>query len=447
MRKYRHGSSYSSKPKNWLRYTLLMILIGIPVVLLVLELGLKNFAPADWLGNTAIGNTANRNTQNYELKLVSASGEPFGNNLWHYGDLLVKTSPVTGYDLVPNQTGRFWQINAQGFRLNKLVAPTKDQADIRIFVVGNSTAFGTMAENNQMTIASKLEQLLNKRLEQQIEQPKKFQPAIFPYFADQVEKVRLLPPRIRFGEYQVITAAVPGYTFGNELSLLVQKISEFKPDCLIFLNGYEDLRSPSNRPVRELVNLEDLLQKLDQQDRTNNKQRFQKWLNSFYTVKVFQHFFNPANLPTQSGFYQVFNANQLPTNPEELKLRVANYDGTLRKIANLIPSTPIILAIQPEITGKANLTADELKVLKSLGNDYSDRISNSYKALEAKVLERNLNKIKVISLYNQLDGAQGRVFVDPIHLTDAGNSLVAKKLFNILEGIFTLQPQPASAPS
>ncbi len=444
MRKYRYGSSYSSKPKNWLRNILLIILISIPLVFLALELGLKNFAPAPWLRNLS-----SVTTKTYELKLVSSEGKPLNNlplNIFE-GDLEVKTSPINGYDLVPNQTTKFWQINAQGFRLDKPVPLIKEKEDTRVFLVGNSTAFGTLAENNQMTLAPKLEKLLNNRLKQQVEQPNKFQPAIFPYYADQVEKVKLLPPRIRFGNYKVITAAVPGYTSTNELSLLVHRISEFKPDCLIFLNGYEDLRSPSNRPARELVNLEDILSKQEQRDRTNNEQRLQNWFNSFYTVKVFRHFLSPTNPTPTSGYYQVFNANQLATDDQELKLRVNNYNSSLRKVANLNSAIPIIVALQPEITGKSDLKAEELKILKSLGKDYSDRITKSYKALESKVLERNNNKIRVVSLYGLFNNTNEQIFLDPIHLTDAGNTQVAKKLFNVLEETFKIQSKPAPEPS
>jgi hypothetical protein len=457
MRKYRYGSSYSSsKPKNW-RNTLLLILLGIPFAVIFLEIGLKNFAPPAWLGTKA-----NTNTQIYELKLTSnnkaltsvLSDTVNSANNSVNGDLQVKNSEITSYDLVPNQSTKFWQINAQGFRLDKPVAIEKDPQTIRIFVVGNSTAFGTLAANNQATIAPQLEQLLNNRLRDQAEKPQAFQPAILPYYADQVEKVKLLPPRIRLGKYQVITAAVPGYTSTNELSLLVHKISEFKPDCLIFLNGYEDLRSPSTKPARALINLEDILQKLEQKERVNNQQKFQNWLNSFYIARVYQHLFTPPNSqpnsePTTSGYYQVFNANQLSNDPQELKLRVANYDGNLRKLINLNFKIPVIIALQPEITGKANPTSAEIKILKSLGSDYGDRITKSYKALETSVLGRSGGNIRVVSLYsafniqNNQNIQNSQIFLDPIHLTEAGNQLVAKKLFNLLEDTFKLQSQPA----
>lgn len=440
MPKYRYGSSYSSKPKNWLRNILPIVLLGIPLVLLALELGLKNFAPIQWLGNKS-ANTI----QNYELKLVSSSGADLTSNLTTIsdGDLQVKTSPISGYDLVPNQTTKFWQINAQGFRLNKLLPVNKERDDIRIFIIGNSTAFGTLAANNQMTLAPKLERLLNNRIQDQIDRPQKFQPATFPYYADQVEKVRLLPPRIRIGKYQVITAAIPGYTSTNQLSLLVHKLSEFNPDCLIFLDGYEDLRQPSSKPARELINLEDLVKQFKQQEQTSNEQRWQNWLNTFYIVKVYRYLFTPTSLTTTSGYYQVFNANQLTNDARELKLRVANYDANLKKIANLNTKIPIVVALQPEITGKSEPTNAEIKILKSLGQEYSDRITKSYKALEARVLERNFNKIKVISFYKTFDNTKAQIFVDPIHLTDAGNNLIAKKLLTALEDTFKLQSQPA----
>ncbi len=444
MRKYRYGSSYSSKPnQNWLRNILLITLVGTPLLLILLELGLKNFAPTEWLGNKV-----NSTTQDYELKPISRNGKPLENisNI-QGGDLEVKINPISGYDLVPNQANKFWQINAQGFRVNNPVPVNKNPQDIRIFIIGNSTAFGTMAADNQKTIGNKIEQLLNTRLQEQLAQPQKFQPAIFPYFADQVEKVRMLPPRIRGVNYQVITAAVPGYTSTNELSLWAHKISEFKPDALIFLNGYEDLRSPSSNPARELINIETLLQQQADQEKQNNEQRFRNWLGSFYTVRVFQNLVNPANVTPPSGYYQVFNATQLAATEKELNQRINNYDANLRKLASLNPQIPIILAIQPEITGKKSLSNDESQIVKSLGSAYSDRITTSYRALESKVLNRKPNKVKVLSLYNVFGDRKEQIFLDPIHLTDAGNTLVAKKLFNVLEEIYKIQPQPASAPS
>ncbi|AFY74650.1 hypothetical protein Syn7502_02698 [Synechococcus sp. PCC 7502] len=444
MRKYRYGSSYSSKSNQWLRNTLIMLFIGIPLLLISLELGLKNFAPASWLGNQS-SNT----TQTYELKLVGTDGKPLTNLPFNppNGDLEVKTSAVSGYDLVPNQNYKFWQINAQGFRVNQPLPINKDQNQVRIFIIGNSTAFGTLAANNQATIAAKLEQLLSKRLQDQIDQPKKFQPPVFPYYADQVEKVQLLPPRIRIANYQVITAAVPGYTFTNQLSLWAHKISEFKPDCLIFLNGYEDLRSPSSKPTRELIKLEDILQKQEQQEQSKNQQQWENWLNSFYIVKAFRHLFTPTALPQASGYYQVFNANQLTADPQELKLRIANYEANLRKVANLNAQIPIIVALQPEITGKTTPTAAEAEIIKSLGKDYSDRISSSYQNLESNILDRKFNKIRLISLYKALNETKEQAFIDPIHLTDVGNTLIAKKLLSVIEDTFKLEPQPASGPS
>ncbi len=435
MRKYRYGSSYSSKPKNWLRSFLAIIFVGIPLILLALELGLKNFAPPAWFADkTSIA------TQSYELKIIETK-----NDLISAGDLQVRISPISGYDLAPNQTTKFWQINGQGFRHDKPLTLYKEPKDVRIFIVGNSTAFGAMAANNQMTLAPKLEDLVNKRLQQQQLRPEKFQPQVFPYYADQVEKVKLLPPRMRVGNYQVVIAAVPGYTSTNELSLFIHKIIEYKPDCLIFLNGYEDLRAPSNTPARELINLTKALQKTDQ-PQIGNLQKFQTWLHDFYLVKLALHLSaSPAKTPM--GYYQVFNANQLAADPQELKLRVVNYDSSLRKIANLESKIPVIVALQPEITGKSNLTDDESKIIKSLGPDYNERIVKSYKALEAKVLSHNFPKIKLISLYAAFKDIKEKIFLDPIHLTDAGNNLVAQKLFNAVEDTFKLQPAPAPEPN
>jgi hypothetical protein len=445
MRKYKY-SSYSTfksgSNKHWLRNTLLTLLIGTPLAVVLVELGLKTFVSTSWLSGATSSNVSI--AQTYDLKLGSQGGKSYTGGL---GELQVSRSPLVGYQLVPKQNNKLWQINAQGFRADKPLPVDKQPNDIRVFMIGSSTAFGTMTANNQATIATKLEELLNRQVQEQIAKPKQFQPRILPYYADQIEAIKLLPPRIREGKYQVITAAVPGYTFNNELSLLLHQVLEFNPDAIIFLNGYEDLRSPSQTGSQVQGKIEEILENPDQYYRRYNQEQFDNWLNSFYVVKVYRRLFAPASLTASSG-YQTFDANQLADNAEELNLRVSGYDLDLRKIANLKSKIPMIVAIQPEITGKGNaLSPEETKILKSLGDRYRDRMVKAYTTLESRVLNRSLANIKVISFYQLYKDFNQRAFYDPIHLTDAANDVLAKQLLSSLESQFVLPSQAAPEPT
>lgn len=417
-------------------------MVVIPVVILILflgiEQGLRNWAPAAWFGTPTINN------RDYEFQPVSASGNPL-KNLPEFGSLKVKLSPTSGYELVPNQTNSLWQINAAGFRSASPTPTSKSAGQIRIFLLGNSTAFGTLATNNQATIASSLEQLLRQRLQSQVSQPQKFQPRVLPYFADQVEQILQLPPQMRNADYQVITAAVPGYTTTNELSLLAHRVSEFKPDCIIFLHGYEDLRSPSQSPMREIINLEQFINQQSQQEQKNNEQHLQNWFNQLYIVRLWQNFTNPQAQPPLKGYYQVFKAEQLAIAPTEIQARVTNYTTNLRKFTNIMGQIPLVIALQPEITGKSNPTATEIAILKNLGSEYQNRIKTAYKTLGAASPD-NRGRVRFINLYNGLGNHSEALFLDPIHLTPSGNQIVAQSLFNVLEDIFKIDPQPASAP-
>ena len=213
MRRPRYNSSWQSKRKPWLRNTLLVILIGLPLLLLLAELIARGAVLAT--GNNQIAPEKDAAiAQSYAFNLQDGNGNNYP-GLPDAGRLQVRRSPVLGYELISNQKSEYWQINEQSFRQDSAVPIDKPAGEIRVFLVGNSTAFTNMAEKNQKALAFKIEKLLNDRVRVQNSSPEKFKPKEIPYFADQIESVRALPPRIREGSYRVIAAAVPGYNSGN----------------------------------------------------------------------------------------------------------------------------------------------------------------------------------------------------------------------------------------
>ncbi len=432
-------SSWQSKRKSWLRNALLLILIGLPLLLILAELIARGAVLATGSTNQLAPNKTVAIAQSYAFKLQDSNGNNYP-GLPDAGQLHIKRSPILGYELLPSQSSEYWQINDQGFRQDSSVPTDKPANEIRVFLVGSSTAFTNMAEKNQKALAFKIEKLLNDRVRAQNASPEKFKPKEIPYFADQIEAMRALPPRIRDGSYRVIAAAVPGYNSGNELALLAHKVGAYSPNALLILDGYEDLRSPSNQSAREIGNVDQMLRDPIAQYRQYQTQQFNNWLNSLYLVKAWQKWIVPADITTFNSEYQVFNTEQLSKDPKELQKRVDRYLYNVQQMTRLANGIPSLIMLQPEITGKQkSLTKEEEGILKSLGKEYSDRISNAYKIAEQSLSNSSL-KPKFVSFYQIFQDTKQQAFIDPIHLTEAANDLLAKKLYESTEQLFLVQP-------
>lgn len=449
MRRSKYYSSSSNKPKHWLRNGLLLIFVGLPLALVLAEFAARNIVQATGADRQLSNPEDVSVEQAYRLQLRDANGKAYP-NLPESGQLQIRRSAFLEYELLPEQSNKFWQINKQGFRQSQPLPVTKANGEVRIFILGGSTAFGGMAPDNQSTLAPKLEKLLNDRVKEQNDKPAKFKPPLLPLYADQVEAVNLLPPRIREGKYQVIAAAVPGYTSSHELSLLAHRIMAYSPDCVIVLDGYEDLKTPGYAAKQAGIgNVEQLVQAPSELYRQHLTSQFDDWVNSLYLVKVSRRWVLPAIAPSLgSTNSQLFGADLLPSNDADRKGRIERYKYNLRQMAKLASGIPIAIAIQPEITGKNNLTSEEAKIVKDLGNDYSDRIKAGYAQIEAEIASgknKDLTsanpKLRVVNFYRLFNGFDQQAFHDPIHLTDPGNQKLAKELSGVVQDIFAIEPK------
>jgi hypothetical protein len=439
MRKYRYTPSWQAKRKSWLRNTLLIVVIALPLLVLMAELIARGAVLATGGINQLVPSKTISIAQSYAFKLQDGNGNNYP-GLPDAGNLRVRRSPLLGYELLPEQSSEFWQINAQGFRQDSAVPVEKPASEIRVFLMGGSTAFTNMAEQNQKALAFKIEKLLNDRVRAQNSNPEKFKPKETPYFADQIESMQALPPRIRDGSYRVIAAAVPGYASGNELALLAHRVMAYNPNVLMVLDGYEDMRSPSNQVAKEIGNIDQLLRDPIVQYRQHQGQQFSNWLNSLYLVKAWQKWVAPASITTFSSDYQIFGAEQLSKDAKESQSRINRYLANVQQMAKLANNTPMIVVLQPEITGKLkSLTTEEENIMQTLGNDYRDRAIESYRLAEQS-LNGKLGNTKFLNLYQLFQDSKQQAFLDPIHLTDIANDTVAKRLYENLEQLFLVQP-------
>ncbi|MCA1994283.1 MAG: SGNH/GDSL hydrolase family protein, partial [Coleofasciculus sp. S288] len=321
-------------------FPLVWLLPTIPLVLIFLELAIRLIVGitgnsdelAVYEGEPAIVTA-------YRLKFQGQNQQPY-DGLSDRGQLAVQRHLAGGYGLVGNQKNQFWRINEQGFRDDNPVPLKKTKGEIRIFLLGGSTAFGQGNASNQSTIASKLEARLNERIAQQRRSPEKYRPAVLPFYKPDLIKALALPIPLQDGQYRVINAAVPGYTSGNELAQLALQILPYSPDAIIVLNGYGDLMLPSNKTITDIPNVDAFLNNSLGHFWTHLSRQLKQSLSDSYLVKVPQYWlFHPQPSVSRLSLLATDETasleRQLTTNSAELERRVARYRENHKRMVRL----------------------------------------------------------------------------------------------------------------
>ena len=454
MRSSRYATRSSWKPyqkkRQFPRFWL--ALLAVPLTLVLLELLMR-------LGVGISGKTAElsayegeaQSTTAYRLRYLDHTGKPY-DGLPDRGRLKVERSPLMGYKLLPNQETQYWRINDQGLRSDQTIALTKPQDEIRVVVLGGSTAFGQLSSSNQTTFASRLEARFNQQVASQKKDPGRFRPTTLPYFADELTKAMALPARIRESNYRVINAAVPGYASSNELAQFALQVSSYKPDFIVVLNGYADLLLPSNQEGAEIPNIEAFLENAAHHQRTGLTQQFQRLVYQSFLVRGFQNWISRPQDAT--SFLVPPDAEgtlpqRLSADEGELTQRVSRYRTNLQQMARLAAAAkiPIVVALQPEITSRNSnkLTAPERKVLEQLGTDYVQRIKAGYAQLQKsteQVKQAFPKGVTALNLYDFYANAPEQSFQDPIHLTDGANSKLSDRLYETIAPLLIIEPKP-----
>lgn len=372
--------------------------------------------------------------------------------------LNAKSSIAVGYELVGNQESEYWQINEQGFRDDDTVPLIKPQDEIRIFLVGGSTAFGYGNSSNSATIGNKLEKRLQQRLQQQQTSPQLYKPDLLPSNKAELQKSLAKPAKIKSGNYRVINAAVPGYASGNELAQLALQILKYKPDLVVVLDGYVDLMLSSDQKATQVPQADYL---------AGNPSKLETYLeplveplkNNSYLAKAAKNYWlNLQKNDSQADFIlneETSNlVKHLPTDEAELQSRVDRYIEHQKQMLNLSAASqiPLVVAIQPEITGRnpSQLTDTEGEIATELGRTYIKQVRESYPIFtqaSSKLAKAYPQNIKVVDLYKLTDKYPSPSFIDAIHLNEAANEKVAEQLYYAISGFSKMQVVPKEAPA
>jgi hypothetical protein len=447
---YWSSQAYQKKkalPKRW-------VLLSIPLAVMALELLVRLVVGVS--GKTAELNSFEGEPLNltaYRLKFLDQTRNPY-DGLPNWGQLMVKRSPIMGYRLVSNQKNTVWQINEQGFRADQAVPIDKPKDEVRVFILGGSTAFGQLSANNQSTIAGKLEARLNQQVAAQKAAPGKFRPDILPYYADELDKVLALQPRIRENRYRVINAAVPGYVSSNELSQLAFEILAYKPDFIVLLNGYSDLLLPSTYEGADVPGTEAMLGSAPRHLMVGFGHQLQSFFRQLFLVRGFEYWvlrpqtaikqMIPPSIDSDSSLKE-----RLPKDSKELGERVDRYRQNLQHMARLTAGSkvPLIVALQPEISSRKpeKQSAREKEILARLGSDYPQHIKEGYTQLQSSIEQVKRDVPQGLSSLNVSDAYKDyskEAFQDVIHLTDDANSVMADWLFDSIANKLHVQPRP-----
>lgn len=386
----------------------------------------------------------------YQLQFLDRQGNPFI-GLPDQGSLLAQETWSQGYQLVPNQENQYWQINEQGFREEQNIPVAKPQGEFRIVILGGSTAFGKGTKSNAETLAALLETRLQERLDQQTRSPEKYRPEILPITGIEREKALNLPSKIKEGKYQVINAAVPGYSSKNILAQFALKILSYNPDAIVVLGGYEDLMLEQSQEMTTIPRIDTFLDQPSTYFWVYLKQPVQNFITNTHLFKALNSFvFKPQVSLTQKTLVTTTDnkplADYLPQSAEAIESRLERYRNNTKQLIQLCAGAkvPLIVALQPEITGISaeKRQPQEKEIIQELGNVYTQKVKQSFTRLgeiNDQLGEAFPQNVRVLDYYALYDNLSALAFQDPIHLTQEGNKALAERLYSALTSLPELQ--------
>ena len=446
------------KKRRQRRFLWLWLLISAVLSLLVLELVTRIFIDITGRREEFTGTSEEQTIGSaYQLQFLNEAGESYP-GASEKGNLIAQRSLSVGYKLLGDIESPYWQINSQGFRDSEPLPVDKPEGEVRIFLIGSSTAFGYGSSSNQTTISEFLETRLQKRLQQQQGSPQLYKPDVLPLDGTARAEALKKPSKLKPGNYRVINAAVPGYASGNQLAQLALQIIKYKPDLILILNGYEDLMLPGDKTATQIPQLEEYLNDAPSYLMASVNKFLQPIEDKSYLVQILQDsVLKPQDITEDILVFRDKTGQELaqiaPQDAEELQRRIDRYFQNHKQIVALATGTnaSVIVGTQPEITGRnpSKLTPTEGEIVTQLGRTYIQTIKDNYPRFVgasrylAKIFPQN---VKAIDLYNLNDKYPSPSFIDAIHLTEPANAMVAEQFYYAIAAFSKMQVVPKEPP-
>ena len=292
-----------------------------------------------------------------------------------YQSIIQYPLPVVHYE--PNQKTDTVTINSHGFRGEDFEKEKTNDSEYRIFMVGGSAMYGVYATSDGTTIPGYLQQLYNE------------------FTVDH--------------NIRVINGGANTHESFAETHLIKNKILDFKPDLIIVLDGWNDLNSPVKTEYNEPTGLEKI-------------EQYSLVIRKYYkTIQFYE-------------FIERIWEKQIGENKREINDGTANQKSELwksrwKEICELgeKENFKVIITLQP-IVGAGNkvLTDWELRFVKEAAGSAA-----SYNFMRDKLNELETNCAVTEDLTNIFDNETELIYFDYVHMGDAGNRIVAEKMFKI----------------
>ena len=279
--------------------------------------------------------------------------------------------------------------NSLGFRTQRELTDKQPQ-ERRIFVLGGSAAIGWGASSDETTFALQLEQRLHAA------------GSLTSY---------------------VFNAGCDGYNSNQEWVLMATLIMDLNPDLIILFNGYNDMyysMAPQWTPQYNIYSAQVL-----------NQISF----HPFYLHSALLRFIESKTRLNRIRRSHIGMTGEL--RPEFLDVYLKN----LEKIgwAARRSRAAVLVVLQPHfLVSKKNLTDSEKQILKT-GHDY--KMYKNYATLVETLYSMAQTKLAQLapkSYWSFVDAnrwfekSDEHLFLDEVHLTDRGHSIVAQNLAEIL---------------
>lgn len=299
-----------------------------------------------------------------------------------YDELSIKTE--SGYlhpVMKPNQHTETFNINKYGFRGSEITIQKPDNT-LRIFVIGGSTVLGGSSTSDETTISGYLQ--------------KKFDD---------------------FGlDVQIINAGRNAAFSVTEVKYIKDTLLEFEPDIFIVYDGWNDITFfdyESYVGIKKTHNTNEQI-----------SHELKRLFSSYRTAEIFSRVL-------QHGDIQAPDAVVYPINDEYISEKVKIWKDGWSDICKLGHDLDFdtIITIQPAAgTGTKILTPYEKQ--NFVRNDNA-RIINILQMYVDALDELKSDCMATADLRGVFDDVSKPIYIDAIHVSDEGNTIVADKLFEI----------------
>ena len=305
--------------------------------------------------------------------------------------------PFLGWLGVPNTSLPTIQHNELGFR-DRPVEPRKPN-EIRVLVLGGSTAWGLGASSTAATVPGALERRLNDGTA----------PA----------------------SYRVMNGAFSGWSSRQERVALLELFGVFRPDLVIALTGYNDMLAMVEGAAQEFLQrpesaelgkaVEDNLRPMGT---LRALRKVAGTLGVWRLVVYVRERLGKGATSTRTAAYDRSVSEREMPRIAELYAEMASFLG--RRGGRLV------IAIQPEIysTGKA-LTAEEQEVRRRYAARAKD-VEPTFRRYRADLVRTLLAQraagLSVLDLQGVFDAHPEPVFIDDCHFNDEGYRTIAEAL-------------------